>query len=1086
VTPASIPHEAISASAGSGKTFQLAHRYLRLLSAGVEPNRIAALTFSRKAAGEIFDSIVDYLCEATSSQEAADVTSARIGASDIPPSKYVLMLRQLLRNLHRLHVGTLDSFTVGILRSFPFELGIPPGISLMEGGGADALAVQQQVLSGLYRGGSGLANSDSELLEAFVQASFGKSEKKVEDSLAALIDAYHTFYRLLPDRQSWGEPETIWPDGNVWSKSAGDAVEASDALVHLLAEQGVSEKVAARFGDFAAVASAYTARSAWSAPLNYIFGRLLSAASDLREGSATIMTDRNNTVFDGKSAQYLLTLIARVVNTEIEKAVEKTRGAHALLGRYHTEYEILTRSSGSLTFEDAQFLLTQANTSSGGVTISRLQGEEGRLYVDYRLDARLDHWLLDEFQDTSDLQWDILSNLSEEILQDDTGQRSFFFVGDVKQAIYGWRGGNPRLFGMLLDKYGETIHKRDLVESQRSCPHIVDMVNKVFGTLPRENEKLPGMAVDQWERFWQPHRSADAPSKLNGVATLLEPPCDGGEYKPTREDRYKVVVDLLNEIEPLSRGLSVAILVRSNANGKAIVEYLRAHSPGLPVVHEGRAAIVDNPVVSALLSLVKYAAHPGDTFAWRHLQMTPLRVPIDHRHIGRETLSRRLLHQIHAEGFRGLFQDWGDALDTSSPLDDFGRERLRQFLTAAGEFDATGSRDCNAFLSFIGKYELHETAGNDNVRVMTIHQSKGLGFDVVILPELDDSSMATAREVSMLMGRRSEAEPAWLLANPAHSIADADPVLSHALEDAHSAASFESLCLLYVAMTRAKQGLYIVTSFPGKSSKKFDQQALLKLQLTGQERPVEGDAIRIGAHASCSLSSFGDMAWYESYPRITPIPHTIGESETVVPLAKHVSLRHRLTQVRPSDHDWFDPRAWTLFSADRRATLQIGSAVHELLSMVGWLEDTNVDSVQRDWLSSTQYDETVARAAVAHFARAVANPQLREVFRRPSLNTEVRNEWRFDVVVGERWLTGSIDRVAIETDPSGRPVSATIYDYKTDSVDSRATQSSLTHHYSRQLLAYRDALAAISRIPAEKIRMVLVYTDVGMLQPVKG
>jgi len=1086
VTSRPIPHEAISASAGSGKTFQLAHRYLRLLSAGVEPDRIAALTFSRKAAGEIFDSIVEYLCQASSGQEAAEVTSTRLGTSGIQPAEYTRMLRQLLHNLHRLHIGTLDSFTVGILRSFPFELGIPPGISLMEAGGAEAVAVQQQVLSGLYRSGARPGDGDSRLLEAFVQASFGKSEKKVEDNLAALISQYHTYYRLLPERESWGEPGTIWPSGSAWSNVTEDAAQARDVLMRLLSEQGASDKVVARFGDFAAAAAAYTARSAWSAPLSYIFERLLDATKELRAGSATIMTDRSKTTFEGEAARCLIALIARVVNTEIEKAIQKTRGSYSLLGQYNTEYERLTRSSGSLTFEDAQFVLTQANTSSGGATISRMQGAEGRLYVDYRIDARLDHWLLDEFQDTSDLQWDILSNLTEEILQDDTGERSFFFVGDVKQAIYGWRGGNPRLFGMLLDKYGDTIRKRDLVESQRSCPCIVEMVNKVFGELPRDNERLPGIAVDQWKRFWQPHRSAEKPSSLKGVAALLEPSCDGGDYKPTREDRYRVVADLLDEIEPLSRGLSVAILVRSNANGKAIVEYLRAHCPGLPVVHEGRAAIVDNPVVSALLSLVKYAAHPGDMFAWRHLQMTPLGTSIKERHLGTETLSPHLLRQIHSEGFRGLLNDWGNELDSSSPLDDFGRERLRQFLTAAGEFDATGSRDCNAFLSFVDKYELHETAGNAYVRVMTIHQSKGLGFDVVMLPELDDSSMANAREVSMLMGRRSEAEPAWLLANPAHGIAKADPVLSHALEDANSAASFESLCLLYVAMTRAKQGLYVVTSYPGKSSKKFDQQALLKLQLTGQERPVEGESIRINANATCRLASFGVMDWYTQYRHVTSTAQESGAPEPQLAFAARVSSRRRLVQIRPSDHEWFDPRAWTLFSADRQEKLQTGSAVHELLSKVGWLEDTDVERVQRDWMASAHYDEAIATAAIAHVARAVGYQGLKEVFRRPSANASLHNEWRFDVVIGERWLTGSIDRVVIESDASGHPVSATIYDYKTDSVDSSTTRASLTQHYHRQLLGYRDALAVIYRIPTDRIRMVLVYTDAGVLQPVRG
>lgn len=1080
MTTRAVPHEAISASAGSGKTFQLAHRYLRLLASGVEPDRIAALTFSRKAAGEIFDSIVGYLCEAASSPEAAETTSERLELGRIPPAQYARLLRQLLANLHRLHIGTLDSFTVGILRSFPFELGIPPGISLMESGGADALAIQERVLASLYRGDSGVDESGEGLLEAFLQASFGRSEKRIEENVAALIGQYHTFYRLLPESDSWGEPGTIWPDGNPWGASVVEATE----LTRLLAEQGASDKVVARFGDFAEAASTYTARSAWSTPLKYMMEKLLPAMADLRNGNAAIQTDRNKTDFQGEAASCLLALMAQVVNTEIGKAVERTRGSYSLLSRYSSEYERVTRSTGSLTFEDAQFLLTRANSASSGATLSRFQGGDGRLYVDYRLDARLDHWLLDEFQDTSDIQWDILSNLSEEILQDDTGQRSLFIVGDVKQAIYGWRGGNPRLFGMLLDRYADIIQTRDLVESQRSCPHVIDMVNGVFSELPRH--LLPDMAVSQWERFWQSHRSAQGPSRHSGVAALLEPPCDGGEYKPTREDRYQVVAALLDQIRPLSRGLSVAVLVRSNDNGKAIVEYLRAHCPGLPIVHEGRAAIIDNPVVAALLSLVKYAAHPGDRFAWRHLQMTPLYAVIQSRRLGRDTLPLRLLNQIHSEGFRGLFEDWGKALDSACQLDEFGQERLRQFLTAAGEFDTTGSRDCNSFLSFISKYELHEAAGSDAVRVMTVHQSKGLGFDVVILPELDDSNMATAREVKMLMGRRSEAEPSWLLANPSHGVAKADLILGHALDDANSAASFESLCLLYVAMTRAKRGLYVVTSFPGKTSRKFDQQAFLKRQLTGEEKPTDGDSVRVGGVSASILASFGDMKWYEECPHIAPSKQELKEPAETLPLAKRGSGRRRLTQVRPSDHDWFDPRAWTLFAEDRRERLEAGSAIHELLSRVEWLDETNAERVQQDWLAETRYDEPIARAAVAHFGHAIQTPGLRGVFQRPSHNAEARNEWRFDVVVGHRWLTGVFDRVVLERDDRGKLTGATIYDYKTDSVDSEATRASLTGHYGHQLLTYRDALAAITRLPQARIRMVLVYTDVGLQQPITG
>jgi ATP-dependent helicase/nuclease subunit A len=1082
MTPASLRHEAISASAGSGKTFQLAHRYIRLLAAGVEPDRIAALTFSRKAAGEIFDEIVKYLCEAAGSSIASTITSERIGSPAIEQDQFVLMLKKLVRGLHRLHIGTLDSFTVGILRSFPFELGIPPGISLMESGGADALKVQERVLSSLYLAGARTADSSDALLKALAQASFGRSEKKVQENLTALVSAYHTYYRLLPDRDAWGSETVVWPDGSEWLSPAKDARTAADRLERLLTESGARDKAAARFRAFAAAASSYTARSAWSDPLKYLFPRLLGATDDLRAGRATIMTDGIKTVLDGEAAECVLALVGNVVRAHLESARHRTAGAYSLLDRYDTEYERLIRESGTLTFEDAQFLLSGANRSSGGARLSRLRGEAGRLYVDYRLDARLDHWLLDEFQDTSDLQWEVLSNLVDEILQDDTGQRSFFYVGDVKQAIYGWRGGNPRLFGMLLDRYGEAIQTRELVESQRSCTPIVDMVNQVFGSLP--DDRLPPTAIERWRRFWQPHRSAQGPALLSGHATLLEPLCDEGEYKPTPEDRYRIVAGLLRDIEPLSRGLSVAVLVRSNKDGKAVVDHLRSACPGLPVVHEGRAAIEDNPVVSLMLSLVKYAAHPGDTFAWRHVQMSPLRHALRERHLTRDTLGPELLRGIHAEGFRGLIIEWGVVLDTAGGLDAFGRTRLRQLLTAAGEFDSTGSRDCDGFLAFIDKYELHELAADDAVRVMTIHQSKGLGFDVVILPELDDRTMAKAREVPVLLGRDERSLPRWLLTNPAHGVAEGDPTLAAALADANAGASFESLCLLYVAMTRAKRGLYVITSYQGKASQVFHQPAFLKLQLTGEEKPTGGRIVHIDGSPACCLSSHGDALWYASCPSSRRPEESPPFRALDRSFAERPSQRGRLVAIRPSDNDRFESSASALFSPDRRLGLDVGTAVHELFSRVKWLDEADVAAIEGEWASKSDVDERTREMALQHFRKAVGMDAIQNALRKPAANVEARTEWRFDVVVGERWLTGSFDRVAVERDTSGQPVRATIYDFKTDAVESRDALQTLVQPYSRQLLLYRDALSAILRLPPARIRLLLVFTGPGVTHEV--
>ena len=163
----SIRHQAISASAGSGKTFQLAHRYMRLLANEVRPDQINALTFSRKAAGEIFDSIVKYLREAAVSAEQARKTGELIGKPEFGQAHFLRLLRTLLVNLHRLHVSTLDSFTVGVIRTFPMELGISTDLQLLDNDGAAAKSARQEALGRIFDNRYVDAVAQRQFLEAF-------------------------------------------------------------------------------------------------------------------------------------------------------------------------------------------------------------------------------------------------------------------------------------------------------------------------------------------------------------------------------------------------------------------------------------------------------------------------------------------------------------------------------------------------------------------------------------------------------------------------------------------------------------------------------------------------------------------------------------------------------------------------------------------------------------------------------------------------------------------------------------------------------------------------------------------------------
>lgn len=1068
-------HEAISASAGSGKTFQLAHRYLRLLALGARPEQLVALTFSRKAAGEIFDSIVGHLCTAATSDDEARILAGRISTPGLSQSDCIALLRGLLDSLHRLRVGTIDSFTAGILRSFPLELGIPPAFELTDSEGAAATAMRQRILDEMSRQGKEERRAQGDFAAAFEQANLGRLGKQVEESLAGFISRYQSSIRALPEAAAWGGETAIWPHGSPWLESQVDVHGAASDVRRLLPCLELPADAARRWRVFVDAVEHYSAHTRWTRDISYLFEKLAPCIGELRAGSATVKLNRTSCDLAGDLARGVLALVTHIVRTDITSALTRTQGIYGTLSAYERRYDEAMRRDGTLSFSDAQFLLTRANSFSGGALLSNLGSGPSRLYIDYRLDARLDHWLLDEFQDTSDLQWEALRNLVEEVLQDDSGRRTLFYVGDVKQAIYGWRGGNPHLFEMLLDTYGGVIEQRTLEASHRSCQAVIDTVNRVFGRFSAST--LPARATALWQRFWQHHECAPGvPDK--GCAAVLEPSQDDESASgPSSEERYRVVARLLQDIEPLQRGLSTAVLVRSNEQGRALVDYLRARCPDSIIIHEGRAAIKDNPLVAVLLSLVAFAAHPGNTLAWRHLQMSPLQPAIDSLGLGVDSLGPYVLREVQTRGFQPALRLWAERLDRVERLDAFGRIRLEQLLAAAGEFDAGGDTGCDAFLDHIEQYELHETAADDAIRVMTVHQAKGLGFDVVILPELDKHSMERARDADFILSRQPDTQTArWALEMPRRLVAECDDTLRGELEEADARDSFESLCLLYVAMTRAKRGLYIVTSPSGRTSKVYNQSTLVRQKLadaeareTGGETPAHGDDTY-----SC-LYMRGDERWFNAIPRKPGAPPAAARAPREAHLAARTSSRPGLVAVRPSDADILDASAAALFDPDRQLRLSVGAAVHDLLQRITWADDTDIDATAEEWRARSRLEPEVVSTAVEHFRRAMASQRIRAALAGPGGNTALWRERRFDVVIGDRWISGSFDRVVIERDSEDRPVRATIYDFKTDDVDTREV-AARARLYEQQLVLYRAALGHILGLSHDRIALRLVFT----------
>jgi ATP-dependent helicase/nuclease subunit A len=1055
-----VGHVMILASAGSGKTYALTNRYVRLLALGAPPERIVALTFTRKAAGEFFDEILNKLGRAAGDPAYARQLAAEIDCAPAPD--FLRLLRAVVDAMHRLRLGTLDGFFARIARNFPLELGLTGEFEVLE---EHAARVQRaRVLRRLFERTGELAPAQREFVEAFKRATFGVEEKRLGAQLDAFLDEHQETFLSAPAAEAWGNPARIWPGGSPWLDDPGDCTAAVQALRAWAETAPLGDKQRGRWQDFLTAWTAWTPGVVPPRPLAYVLEKALEAWGPLAAGTAVLEFDRKRQELSPGASAALRALTRKIVGGELRRRLETTRGIHAVLAGFEAVYHDAVRRAGKLTFGDVQRLLQPGDGAP--VLSAAAEAEAGdRLLIDYRLDAEFDHWLLDEFQDTSFGQWSVLRNLIDEVVQDPSGARSFFYVGDVKQAIFAWREGDPRLFREIFDYYNAmrpgSIAEAHLVRSWRSGPPVIETVNRVFGAPAVLATLFPGAAADTWNREWRAHETARP--ELGGHVAVLHAADEPG--------RFSATLAILQEIEPLARGLSCAVLVQDNRTAAALADYLR-HEGGLPAVAESDLHVcTDNPVGSALLALVQAAAHPGDTLAWRQVEMSPLARVLQADGIrAPEELTRRLLAAIHGEGFERALGYWAGRLEAVlEPEDAFSRERLRQFASAAARFDATGSRHVAEFVQFMERHTVRDADTAAVVRVMTIHKSKGLGFDLVVLADLEGQKLDCRRD-GLAVQRSAERSVDWVLDLPGRLFHGGDEVLATHVRAAESDACYEAISLLYVAMTRAKRGLYLVVKPAGKSTSRNYPKLLA--ETLGEE---EG-TLRIGRREFARGFAAGDPAWFSGL-RLPVAPAGV---RAALPLLDRgvAERRARLIARLPSSAKAAEVAGSQLFSTDRSEAADFGTAVHRLLALVGWGGAADASR----WAAVWAGDEAPP-AAIEEASACLAAPELASVWRAEA-GAEVWRERAFEIVIDEAWVSGVFDRVVVRRAPDGRATHATVYDFKTDRVNSDADLPRLAARHAAQLQLYRRVAARLTGLPDGAVDARIVFTRGRRLMPV--
>jgi ATP-dependent exoDNAse (exonuclease V) beta subunit len=461
--------------------------------------------------------------------------------------------------------------------------------------------------------------------------------------------------------------------------------------------------------------------------------------------------------------------------------------------------------------------------------------------------------------------------------------------------------------------------------------------------------------------------------------------------------------------------------------------------------------------------------------------MSPLGGYFEKKKSSRGNLSLQLLAEIQRSGFHRFIYNWGKRLETVQPLDDFGNKRLNDLVDAAVEFDGQGNRDCNTFLRFIDNYKLNEPPAANAVRVMTIHQSKGLGFDIVIAADLQDGSIAKGDHPDIIMAGNSAKEESWVLEMPRKIIAQNDPILAEELRKYDEKACFESLCVLYVALTRARQGLYMVTSFPGPNSSMVTSATLLKNQLAGDPMVKDTDKkIEMNGEECNCLYEKGERNWYlqASRGRVTA---QVKERMLPGDFGKRASLRKRLIRVSPSELEETERSAGLLFSALASDSLELGMAVHELFSSLSWVNEIDEERLVQGWRELSSVREQVKQKAIGQFRQTLASEELRRELSRPPGDVELWREKHFEVVLGERWVTGVFDRVVITRGADGKPQKAVILDFKSNDIPDDVLLSDIAERYRPQLSLYGKALSRMLRLDISCIGLRLLFTQPGRI-----
>jgi ATP-dependent helicase/nuclease subunit A len=833
----------LSANAGSGKTRVLTDRVARLLLGGAQPQRVLCLTYTKAAASEMQNRLFRRL-GSWAMLEAAPLRAAlgELGVTGNLDDDLLAEARRLFARAIEtpggLRIQTIHSFCAGLLRRFPLEAGVSPGFAEMDDRAARML--RDEIVEEMATGPSSyLVTAVARLMS---DADFGALTAEMARARSGLAhplsrDGALALFGLPPGTGAASLLADVLPQG-----SADFLTEAATVIgTGTVTDASTARRLAA-----AATAPRDLALLAELESF-LLYGAKADSPFGAKIGAVPTKTTRGKL---GPLLDPLNELMARVEEARPRRialmAAERALALHDFAAVFLPDYAARKAARGWLDFDD---LIARARDLLTDPAVAQ--------WVLFRLDGGIDHILVDEAQDTSPDQWQVIASLAQEFTAGHgarQGTRTIFVVGDKKQSIYSFQGADLATFDRIKDDFadrlaqvGTRLQDRALEHSFRSSPAILGLVDRTFadqglGGPVRHLAFYPDMPgrVDLWPALPEPEKQeraawddpvdliADSDPQVmlaERIAATIGDMIARGE---------QIMVD--GKVRPVSAGDVLILVQRRSVMFTQIIRACKA--AGLAVAGADRLKLAAELAVKDLVALLSFLATPEDDLSLATALRSPLfgwsedaLFRLAHGRAGYLWAALRDAGADHPETL-AILRDLRDRSDFLRPFEVIeraltrhdGRRRLLARLGDEAEdgIDALLSQalayeqgevpSLTGFLNWVAagdvdvKRQLEQAGGR--IRVMTVHGAKGLEAPIVFLPETQDRAPQDHDRILRL----AEGPAVW---RPGAD--ETPPEIAGVLAVRRDRSAEERRRLLYVAMTRAQSWLIVAAA--GKTDK---------------------------------------------------------------------------------------------------------------------------------------------------------------------------------------------------------------------------------------------------------------------------